>query len=263
MFAKSLLTIALVALSVSASPVQYAGTSEASLYERSLVPEFVGLDKRESRTQAAQRIALAKKRAAKKAKRALMIAEGEQLLKRAVADALAAEPVLSKRDLEARELSRRALRNVRCGNRDSVCARAALPSDLPANGKVVCSPVTRKCIIGCQDGFVLVSGVCVASAPTCGPNTCPTTPNGVYTCSGANVCTLACNTAEGYQLSGAGNTCISFQRDVDNCGAVGNSCAASYNGVGARTCTRGVCRLACPAGTSQRRTLTNGQLYCA
>ena len=84
-----------------------------------------------------------------------MIAEGEQLLKRAVADALAAEPVLSKRDLEARELSRRALRNVRCGNRDSVCARAALPSDLPANGKVVCSPVTRKCIIGCQDGCEL------------------------------------------------------------------------------------------------------------
>ena len=59
MFAKSLLTIALVALSVSASPVQCqysfifprgrqltfpyttdAGTSEASLYERSLVPEL-------------------------------------------------------------------------------------------------------------------------------------------------------------------------------------------------------------------------------
>lgn len=77
---------------------------------------FIGLDKKESRREAASRIKLAKLRAARKAKRAAMEADGSALLKRAVEAAEANEPVLSKRQLEARELSRRALRSIRCGS---------------------------------------------------------------------------------------------------------------------------------------------------
>lgn len=117
-----------------------------------------------------------------------MIEEGNNFIKRAVAEVLSREPVLTKRQLEARDLSRRALRSIRCGNNDRVCARAALPSDLPENGATVCSRVTKRCVIGCRAGcelpssaspstleadlphptVQLVGGACIANTPQCG-----------------------------------------------------------------------------------------------
>ncbi|ORY80685.1 hypothetical protein BCR35DRAFT_304233 [Leucosporidium creatinivorum] len=260
MFAKSLLAIATLALSVAASPVQIAGTSEAALLERSLVPEFIGLDKRESRSQAYKRIAVAKQRAARKAKRALDEKENHQLFERAVAQHQG-ESGVSKRDLEARELSVRALRNVRCGISDSVCSSAALPSDIPANGLTKCSQSKHRCIISCKAGFQYRGGVCVASATTCGTNTCGSVDNGIFLCGAGAKCYLFCDSANGYASNASKTACIAKSVDVDNCGTEGNVCPSSYNGVGVATCRASKCRLTCPVGTFQQTTST-GLAFC-
>ncbi|GAA6035086.1 hypothetical protein JCM8097_002177 [Rhodosporidiobolus ruineniae] len=249
----------------SATPVK---VDSSSLTRRTSNPSFysndAALEKRasaESRKEAAARIKRAKSAAAKKAKRVEKEREAEDLMKRAVSAARAAEG-LTARDLEARAVFERALRRVRCGISDAVCARAVTaPTDLPANGQAVCSPSTHLCVVGCQDGFVLSGGACIASAPTCGTTTCPTTDNGVYLCAGAGVCTLVCDTANGYTATAAG-TCVNTLTDAANCGAVGNVCPGSYNGVGTAACRSGLCKISCPAGTGARYTQDRSAILC-
>ncbi|GAA5884950.1 hypothetical protein JCM6882_007166 [Rhodosporidiobolus microsporus] len=249
----------------SATPVKVdAGslsrrTSNPSFYSNEAAVEKRASD--ESRKEAAARVKRAKVAAAKKAKRVFKEREAQDLLKRAISDAHAAQG-LTKRELESRAIFERALRRVRCGVSDAPCARAVTaPTDLPTNGKAVCSPVTHQCIVGCQDGFVLSGGACIASAPVCGANACPTVENGVYLCSGANVCTLACDTSNGYSATAAG-TCVNTLVDADNCGAIGNVCPGSYNAIGDASCKSGQCKITCPAGYAARRTQDRTAIYC-
>ncbi|GAA6012533.1 hypothetical protein JCM10207_009033 [Rhodosporidiobolus poonsookiae] len=261
-----LASLALVALTVaplaSATPVKVDGsltrrTSNPSFYSNEAIVE----KRADSRKEVAARVKRNKTAAAKKARRAEAAREAEELLKRAISDVHESEGV-SKRDLERREIFARALRRVRCGISDAVCARAVTaPTDLPTNGQAVCDQATHICTVGCQDGFVLSGGACIANAPTCGPNTCGTTDNGIFLCSGANTCTLVCDTANGYQPTAAG-TCVNTLSDAANCGAIGNVCPASYNGIGSASCKSGQCRVACPAGYGLRRTQDGTALYC-
>ncbi|GAA5857354.1 hypothetical protein JCM8547_002236 [Rhodosporidiobolus lusitaniae] len=254
-------SLAVVALAfgplASASPVK-----ADSLTRRTSNPTFysneAAVEKRESRKDSATRVKRAKFAAAKKAKRAAKANEAEELLKRAISEA---NEGLSTRDLEARDVFARALRRVRCGVSDTPCRRAVTaPTDLPANGAAVCNPVTHLCSVGCLDGFVLTGGACIANQATCGANTCGTVENGAFLCSGDNVCTLVCDTANGYQA--VGGACVNTRTDAANCGAIGNVCPQSYNGVGTPSCKSGTCKLTCPAGTGVRRTQDLTGLYC-
>ncbi|GAA5831101.1 hypothetical protein JCM11251_005143 [Rhodosporidiobolus azoricus] len=249
----------------SATPVK---VDASSLSRRTSNPSFysneASVEKRasdESRKEAAARVKRAKVAAAKKAKRVSKEREAQELLKRAISDAHAAQG-LTERDLESRAIFERALRRVRCGISDAPCARAVTaPTDLPTNGRAVCSPITHQCVVGCADGYVLSGGACIASSPTCGANTCPTVENGVYLCSGNNQCTLACDTANGYSPTAAG-TCVNTRTDADNCGAIGNVCPGSYNGIGTASCKSGLCKIVCPAGYGPRRTQDRTGIYC-
>ncbi|BGP19052.1 hypothetical protein JCM10213_009238 [Rhodosporidiobolus nylandii] len=262
-----LASLAVVALAfgpiASATPVK---VDASDLVRRISNPSFysneAAVEKRASaasRKEAAARIKRAKAAAAKKAKRASKVQEGEILMKRAVEEAHAG---ISKRDLERRAVFARALRRVRCGISDAVCSRAVTsPSDLPENGAAVCNQVSHMCTVGCQDGYVLSGGACIASTPTCGANTCGTVDNGVYLCSGDNTCTLACDTSNGYAATAAG-TCVNTAVDADNCGAIGNVCPGSYNGIGTASCKSSTCKLTCPAGYAVRRTQDRTALFC-
>ncbi|GAA5940555.1 hypothetical protein JCM1841_001268 [Sporobolomyces salmonicolor] len=215
-----------------------------------------------SRKEAAAHIRRAKLRAAKKAKRAHAEVLSQELVKRAVSSIEDPEG-LTKRGIERRALFARALKRVRCGQSDSVCAAAVTsPSDLPTNGAAVCSPTTHQCVVGCVDGYVYSGGQCIASATTCGTNTCGTVDNGVYLCSSDNVCTLVCDSSNGY-TAGPSGTCVATSSDPDNCGSVGNVCPASYNGIGTPSCSSGACRIVCPAGYSLRKAQsTTNPYYC-
>ncbi|BGP37331.1 hypothetical protein JCM10450v2_001238 [Rhodotorula kratochvilovae] len=261
-----LASFALMALAISpiaqASPVQ-----GNDLVRRSSQPSFysneAAVEKRsaESRKQASSRVKKAKLAAAKKAKRASSTQdEGQALLKRHIAELHARDGVTAEH-LERRAIFARALRRYRCST-DRVCTRAVTaPTDLPANGAAVCNPTTHLCAVGCQDGFVLTGGECIANQASCGPNACGTVENGAFLCSGNNVCTLVCDTANGYQATPQG-TCVSTRTSATNCGAIGNVCPGSYNGVGNPSCRNGFCRLSCPSGTTLRRTLDGSALYC-
>ncbi|GAA5877672.1 hypothetical protein JCM1840_004980 [Sporobolomyces johnsonii] len=266
-FKGCLASLAIVAIALSsvaqASPVKVdtsvlvRRTSQPSFYSNEAV-----LDKRssESRQEAAARIKRAKLRAAKKAKRAHAEALSQDLVKRAISSIEESEG-LTKRDLERRALFARALKRVRCGQSSAVCAAAVTsPSDLPTNGAAVCSPTTHQCVVGCVDGYVYSGGQCIASATTCGANTCGTVDNGVYLCSGDNVCTLVCDSSSGYTATSSG-TCVSTTNDPDNCGAVGNVCPISYNGIGTPSCVASSCRITCPAGYSLRRSSSSTLPY--
>ncbi|GAA5951434.1 hypothetical protein JCM21900_004408 [Sporobolomyces salmonicolor] len=232
-------------------------TSQPSFYSSE-----AAFDKRssESRKDAAARIRRAKLRAAKKAKRAHAEALSQELVKRAVSSIEESEG-LTKRDIERRALFARALRRVRCGQSNSVCAAAVTsPTDLPTNGAAVCSPTTHQCVVGCLDGYVYSGGQCIANTPTCGTNTCGTVDNGVYLCSGDNVCTLVCDSSNGYTATASG-TCVSTTNDPDNCGSVGTVCAASYNGIGTPSCVASTCRITCPAGYSLRKAQSSTNPY--
>lgn len=260
-----LAAIALAALAfspVAATPLA-ADDSLVRRAEPAFYSNEAAVEKRsaESRKEASIRVRKAKIAAAEKAKRTTAsVEEGAALLKRHI-ESMHAEQGVTRRDLQRRAVFARALRRYRCGT-DRVCFNAVTsPSDLPANGRAVCNTRTRLCSVGCQTGFVLQGAECIASAPTCGPNTCPTTANGVYLCSGGNVCTLVCDSSNGYVPTAAG-TCVNTRLDPDNCGAVGNACPASYNGVGERACRSGICRLTCPFGSTLRRTQDRTGLYC-
>ncbi|GAA5841473.1 hypothetical protein JCM9279_000665 [Rhodotorula babjevae] len=261
-----LAAFALAALAISpvaqATPVQ-----AADLVRRSSQPSFYtneALVERstESRNESSARVKRAKLAAAKKAKRAMAAQDESQALLKRHIDEMHAREGVTKRDLERRAIFARALKRYRCGT-DRVCAKAVTsPSDLPSNGRAVCNPISHLCAVGCADGFTLQNGACIANTPTCGGQVCGSTPNGSFICpASTNTCTLICDRSSGYMAT-AQNTCISTRSSPDNCGAVGNVCPASYNGVGAASCRNGACRLNCPIGTSLRRTLDGSALYC-
>jgi len=88
--------------------------------------------------------------------------------------------------------------------------------------------------------------------------TCSTPANGYNTCDAATgACNPGCNA--GFTLFQAGNnfSCFAINSDADNCGAPGNVCPASYNGIGSSVCRSGNCRIACPAGYFLRRANSN------
>ncbi|GAA5936406.1 hypothetical protein JCM3775_000812 [Rhodotorula graminis] len=251
--------LAAVTLSiVGASPL-----STSDLARRGSSPSFTGSDplverrSPESRQASAARIKRAKVAAVKKLKRETAAHdEGQRLLKRHVDEVNAREGV-SKRDLERRAVFARAIKRYH-----NVCLKAVTsPSDVPTNGLVYCNKVTHLCAVGCQPGFILAGGTCIASQPTCGPNTCGTTPNGAFLCSGAGVCTLVCDTANGYVASDA-NTCVNTFTSPTNCGALGVVCPPSYNGIGIPQCRNRACILFCPPGSYMRRTADRTRLYC-
>lgn len=52
-----------------------------------------------------------------------------------------------------------------------------------------------------------------------------------------------CDSANGYASNASKTACIAKSVDVNNCGAEGNVCPSSYNGVGVATCRASKCRL--------------------
>lgn len=147
---------------------------------------------------------------------------------------------------------------IRCGI-DIVCERRTSP---PTNANAVC--LSGRCTFRCEQGYAPggpQGTECVQGSNSCGGNTCATVENGYSTCAGTT-CSYGCST--GYSLYNSGNSvvCLNLQSDPDNCGAQGNVCPTSYNGVGSRTCSFGQCRLACPFGSYVRRTQSGGELYC-
>lgn len=123
----------------------------------------------------------------------------------------------------------------RCGA--DLSARLIVPALLADSPSPTPSPT-----VGCQPGFFLTGGVCVQSASTCGPNTCGTTSNGAFLCAGGNVCTLVCDTINGF-VATPQNTCVNLVTSEDNCGAIGNVCPPSYNGIGSPWCRSRQCGL--------------------
>ncbi|GAA6052262.1 hypothetical protein RTBOTA2_002047 [Rhodotorula toruloides] len=259
-----LASLALVALAISPVAATPLKVNDAALVRRAPEPAFfsneAAIEKRDvSRKEIAARLKRAKIAAARKAKRENRERDTSELVKRHVA-ALHEREGVTEEVLERRAIVERALRRTRCGVNDRICTQSVTsPSDLPANGRAVCGP-NHLCQVGCQPGYVLTNGACVASEPTCGPNSCGTTPNGVFLCSGANTCALVCDTSNGY--TARGNQCINTNTDAANCGTVGNACPASYNGVGQPVCRGGSCRIACPPGTVNRLTQDRSAFYC-
>lgn len=83
---------------------------------------------------------------------------------------------------------------------------------------------------------------------------CPSL-NGQATCTNSQ-CGINCNT--GYQSVNGVCTAINTATDVNNCGAVGTKCAASYaNGINP-TCSNGVCSATCNSGYAWDSTV----LFC-
>ncbi|KPV76925.1 uncharacterized protein RHOBADRAFT_51906 [Rhodotorula graminis WP1] len=227
----------------------HRSTSQPSLYSNTSPVE-----KRspESREKSAARVKRAKLAAAKKARRGA----GEQhdaahaLLKRHITETYEREGV-TKSLLARRALFARVLKRYRCGQ-SKVCAKAVTdPNDIPANGAAICDP----------PGYFLAGGVCIQSSSSCGSTTCGSTDNGAFLCTGANVCTLVCDTANGYVATPQG-TCVSLVTSPSNCGAVGNVCPGSYNGIGKPQCRNRNCQLNCPPGYYSKRTQDRQAVLC-
>ncbi|POY71502.1 hypothetical protein BMF94_5815 [Rhodotorula taiwanensis] len=146
---------------------------------------------------------------------------------------------------------------IRCGAARTCQITAPAP---PANGISIC--FNGRCSYRCNTGFAPSGTECVAASSSCGPSTCATIQNGYATCAG-DTCVYGCT--QGYTLFTLGGQaqCINLQTDTQNCGTQGNVCPASYNGVGAATCSFGSCRLACPINTYQRRAQSDSNpFYC-
>ncbi|GAA5985506.1 hypothetical protein JCM10908_007002 [Rhodotorula pacifica] len=154
-----------------------------------------------------------------------------------------------------------AVSNVRCRSRFT-CA-ASFPA--PANADGLC--LNGRCAFSCRSGYAPSAdqSSCVAAAGTCGGTTCTQPTNGYTTCSAdGTTCVPGCNTGYSPITSTSGAfACSNFDTDASNCGSLGNACPASYNGIGSATCTFGVCRIACPAGSVQRSAAsTTNPIYC-
>ncbi|GAA5841475.1 hypothetical protein JCM9279_000666 [Rhodotorula babjevae] len=257
--ALALAPVAQAGLLLQGSELVHRSTSQPSLYSNASP-----LEKRspEAREKSAARVKRAKVAAAKKARRAAgSDHDGDHaLLKRHITETYEREGV-TKSILARRALFARALKRYRCAQ-NKVCAKAVTdPNDIPANGAAVCDPVTHLCKVGCLPGYFLAAGVCIQSASTCGDTSCGTTSNGAFFCTGANVCTLVCDTGNGY-VATPQNTCVSLVTSPTNCGTLGNVCPASYNGIGVPACRGRVCILSCPVGYYSRRTQDGQSQYC-
>ncbi|GAA5953367.1 hypothetical protein JCM8115_000506 [Rhodotorula mucilaginosa] len=149
---------------------------------------------------------------------------------------------------------------IRCGNVFICNSRAPAP---PANGINVCA--SGRCSYRCETGFAPggPDGTqCVASETQCGTQTCAAVENGYSLCDAAGTaCTYGCSQGFTSFASGDAIVCLNTQTDAANCGAPGNACPASYNGIGEAVCNFGLCRVACPAGYVSRSASTGG-FYC-
>jgi len=160
------------------------------------------------------------------------------------------------------------------------------------NGISICQ--SGSCAVLCDSagGYTLVDGACVnlqSDVNNCGSagNVCPGSPSGLgdAKCYFGN-CTLVCPLGTERQSTGdeavpftcapncpAGTSpydvdgeieCLNLATDTRNCGAVGNLCDVSYNGVGSVQCVDSQCTLNCPAGTTlQPSGDANQPLLCA
>ncbi|SCV70107.1 BQ2448_1501 [Microbotryum intermedium] len=231
-----------------------------------------GLDKRSLQREASARIALARARAARKAKRSVET-DSENLATRNFEQAYAAVG-LTRRDfddhVESSVLSKRSQPRFRCtvgrernaqANADAFCVRNY-------RGKVVYDPKVaivkcdQVCTISCPAGYTAQvsdkATACIKNVDKCKGKTCPKSANGVTGCANG-VCTLQCTT-RGYTLNKAKTACLSLGTDPANCGGEGKKCDASYDGKYAAACVTAQCTLACPsgfiAGTNRRRQKT-------
>ncbi|BGP53050.1 hypothetical protein JCM8202_004134 [Rhodotorula sphaerocarpa] len=146
---------------------------------------------------------------------------------------------------------------IRCGTA-IVCERKA-PAP-PTNGVSVCA--AGRCSYRCETGYAPSGTDCVAASQTCGSETCQNLDNGYATCSNG-ACLYGC--VQGYNLATSNGTprCLDLSSDVQNCGAVGNSCPASYNGIGSAACGFGTCSITCPFGYTVRRAASlSNPYYC-
>ncbi|ORY81223.1 hypothetical protein BCR35DRAFT_86742 [Leucosporidium creatinivorum] len=246
--------------SVLASPLKEFSLDDPSLLGR----DYPLLDKREAREAAASRVLSTKARAAKKA-RALEYEDHFNMVERAVAE-IAESQGLTKRDLENRAIARRAIAKVQCGKGTKastpICRKYARSDEIPAFGHVSCNQNTGFCILKCANGYTLRNEICYKNAANCQAKTCPTAPrNGVYLCVPGPACRLVCNF--GQTPNAAGNACVNTKFDVNNCGAPGNSCPYSYNGLGTRSCYDSKCKITCPNGYYRKTTGTGDRFYCS
>ncbi|SCZ89681.1 BZ3500_MvSof-1268-A1-R1_Chr9g10553 [Microbotryum saponariae] len=220
------------------------------------------LDKRELQRQAAVRIALAKSRAKRSARRnagGLSELAEDDLARRNIEEAYSALGV-HRRSFEtsASTLSKRRLPRMRCfpnrvggqANADEFCrafyvGKVAYPSIATASCDQVCT-------ISCPSGYTQQSNdrnvFCIRNVDQCNNVTCPQDPNGLSGCSNG-ACTLTCLT-RGYTKSRSGTSCLSFGSDPNNCGREGVVCPRSYNGFFPPGCSNGQCSLTCPRGSS-------------
>lgn len=141
---------------------------------------------------------------------------------------------------------------VRCGTNTVCQRRTAKP---PANGAAVC--ISGKCTYRCNQGFAPGGSdgtQCVASVTMCQGVTCPSVTNGFNTCNDSTgACTPGCNAGFNLYQSGGQYACFATDSDVSNCGAPGNVCPASYNGIGTAVCKSGQCKVACGANYFARK----------
>ncbi|KDE03376.1 hypothetical protein MVLG_06138 [Microbotryum lychnidis-dioicae p1A1 Lamole] len=256
MLAVQILSLLAVALPVLAS---HDGTS-------------FGLDKRSLQREASARIALARARAARKAKRSVE-SDSDNLATRNFEEAYAAVG-LTRRDfedhMESSVLSKRSQPRFRCfvgrernaqANANAQCVRH-YRNRVTYDPKVAVVKCNQVCTITCPFGYTTrmtdKATVCVKNVDKCKGKTCPKSPNGVSGCANGK-CTLQCTT-RGYTLNKAQNACIALGCDPSNCGREGSKCDASYDQKYAATCIVGRCSLNCPrgfkAGTNRRRQKT-------
>ncbi|SCV70121.1 BQ2448_1515 [Microbotryum intermedium] len=258
MLAAQLLSVLAIALPVFAAPVADSASAAAAF----------GVDKRTIQREAASRIALARSRAARKAKRSAT-SQSENLATRNFDEAYAALG-LTRRDFESHALSKRSQPRIRCrlgreanaqANADALCVRL-LRGKLSYDAKIATVTCNQVCTVSCPTGYTTQitdrSTACIKNVDKCKNKTCPQSNNGVSGCADG-VCTLQCTT-RGYTLNKAKTACLSLGTDPANCGGEGNKCSASYDGAYAALCDKGACSLDCPTGftpgTNRRRQKT-------
>ncbi|GAA5967279.1 hypothetical protein JCM11641_000500 [Rhodosporidiobolus odoratus] len=141
-----------------------------------------------------------------------------------------------------------------------------------ANGSGKCS--SGVCTYtSCSSGFYNINNVCTALDIQSDINNCGSVgnvcsyPNGIATCSSGQCKLSSCQA--GYTMStsynlfgifGSSSSCsaINTDSDVNNCGAVGNKCAATYANGGSGTCVSGKCQASCNSGFAWDSSLS----YC-
>ncbi|SGZ26868.1 BQ5605_C025g09979 [Microbotryum silenes-dioicae] len=259
MLATKILSVLAIALPVFAAPVADSASPAAAM----------GFDRRTLQRETSSRIALARVRAARKAKRSVRASESKNLATRNFEDAYAAVG-LTRGDFESQALSKRSQPRIRCrlgreanaqAKADALCVRQ-LRGKLSYDPKVATVTCDQVCTVSCPKGYTTQttdrSTACIKNVGKCKNKTCAQSENGVSGCADGK-CTLQCTT-RGYTINKAQNACIALGSDPNNCGREGNKCDASYDGKYAASCVTGACSLDCPsgfkAGTNKRRQKT-------